>query len=119
VRPALGGSCRGVLGKYVAGRPAARRHSSFLLEGAKLGWPARAGRILLLFVSTNQLGFLGLPDLVTVCDIPAQGLIGSIRILIPTSCNFFSGSSSLKTRKLSVLGLEQWVTDREVLPECA
>jgi hypothetical protein len=30
-------------------------------------------------------------DLLTgVCDIPAQGLIGLIRILIPTSCNFFS-----------------------------
>jgi hypothetical protein len=50
------------------------------------------------------------------CDIPAQGLIGLIRILIPTSCNFFSGSASLKTPKLSVLGFERWVTDREVLP---
>jgi hypothetical protein len=29
------------------------------------------------------------------CDILAQGLIGLIRILIPTSCNFFSGSPSL------------------------
>jgi hypothetical protein len=29
-----------------------------------------------------------------VCDIPAQGLIGLIRILIPISCNFFSGSPS-------------------------
>jgi hypothetical protein len=53
------------------------------------------------------------------CDIPAQGLIGLIRILIPTSSNFFSGSPSLKTPKLSVLGLERWVTDREVLPGCA
>jgi hypothetical protein len=31
-------------------------------------------------------------------------LIGLIRILIPTSCNFFSGSPSLKTPKLSVFG---------------
>jgi hypothetical protein len=54
-----------------------------------------------------------------VCDIPAQGLIGLIRILISTSCNFFSGSPSLKTPNLSVLGLERWVTDREVLPGCA
>jgi hypothetical protein len=53
------------------------------------------------------------------CDIPAQGLIGMIRILIPITCNFFSGSPSLKTPKLSVLGLERWVTDREVLPGCA
>jgi hypothetical protein len=53
------------------------------------------------------------------CDIPAQGLIGLIRILISTSCNFFSRSPSLKTPKLSVLGLERWVTDREVLPGCA
>jgi hypothetical protein len=54
-----------------------------------------------------------------VCDIPAQGLIGLIRILIPISCNFFSGSSSQKTPKLSMLGLKRWVTDREVLPGCA
>jgi hypothetical protein len=53
-----------------------------------------------------------------VCDIPAQGLIGLIRILKPTSCNFFSGTPSLKTPKLSVLGLERWVTDRKVLPGC-
>jgi hypothetical protein len=52
-------------------------------------------------------------------DIPAQGLIGLIRIPIPKSCNFFSGSPSLKTSKLSVLGLERWVTDREILPGCA
>jgi hypothetical protein len=50
-----------------------------------------------------------------VCDILAQGLIGLIRILIPISCNFFSGSPSLKTLKLSVLGSERWVTNREVL----
>jgi hypothetical protein len=54
-----------------------------------------------------------------VCDIPAQGLIGLIRILTPTSCNFFSGSPSLKTPKLNVLGLERSVTNREVLPGCA
>jgi hypothetical protein len=54
-----------------------------------------------------------------VCDIPTQGLIGLIRILISTSCNFFYGSPSLKTPKLSVLGLERWVSDREVLPGCA
>jgi hypothetical protein len=54
-----------------------------------------------------------------VCDILDQGLIGLIRILIPTICNFFSGSPSLKTPKLSVLGLEQLVTIREVLPGCA
>jgi hypothetical protein len=53
------------------------------------------------------------------CDIPTQGLIGLIRILIPTSCNFFSRIPSLKTPKLSVIGLERWVTDREVLPGCA
>jgi hypothetical protein len=50
-----------------------------------------------------------------VCDIPAQGLIGLIRILIPISCNFFFGSPSPKTPKLSVLDLERWVTDWEVL----
>jgi hypothetical protein len=54
-----------------------------------------------------------------VCDISAQGLIGLIWILIPTSCNFFSGSPSRKTPKLSMLSLERWVTDREVLPGCA
>jgi hypothetical protein len=54
-----------------------------------------------------------------VCDIPVQGLIELIRILIPISCNFFSGSPSLKTPKLSLLGLERWVTDREVLLGCA
>jgi hypothetical protein len=53
------------------------------------------------------------------CDIPAQGLIGLIRLLIPINCNFFSGSPSLKTPKLSMLGLERWVTGREVLPGCA
>jgi hypothetical protein len=47
-----------------------------------------------------------------VCDIPAQGLIGLIRILIPISCNLFSESPSLKTPELSVLGLERWVTDK-------
>jgi hypothetical protein len=56
---------------------------------------------------------------VGVCDILAQGLIGLIRILIPISCNFFSGSPSPKTPKLSVLDVEQWVTDREVLLGCA
>jgi hypothetical protein len=35
--------------------------------------------------------------LCSLCDIPAQCLIGLIRILIPISCNFFSGSPSLKT----------------------
>jgi hypothetical protein len=30
------------------------------------------------------------------------------RILISTSCNFFSGSSSEKNSRLSVLGLEQY-----------
>jgi hypothetical protein len=47
----------------------------------------------------------------TIYDIPTQGLIGLIRILIPISCNFFSGSPSLKLPKLSVFGLERWVTD--------
>jgi hypothetical protein len=56
---------------------------------------------------------------VGVGDILAQGLIGFIRILIPLSCNFFFGSPSPKTPKLSVLDQEQWVTDREVLPGCA
>jgi hypothetical protein len=46
-------------------------------------------------------------DVPTLCDILAQGLIGLIRILIPTSCNFFSGNPSLKTSMLSVLGLER------------
>jgi hypothetical protein len=45
-------------------------------------------------------------ELVEDCDILAQGLIGLIRILIPISCNFFSGSPSLKTPKLSVLSLK-------------
>jgi hypothetical protein len=57
--------------------------------------------------------------LLRYCDIPAQGLIVLIRILISISCKFFSGSPSLKTPKLSVLGLERWATDREVLPGCA
>jgi hypothetical protein len=35
-----------------------------------------------------------------VCDIPAQGLIGLIRILIPISCNFFSESPSQKNSKV-------------------
>jgi hypothetical protein len=42
-----------------------------------------------------------------------------IRILIQTSCNFFFGSPSPKTPKLSMLDPERWVTGREVLPECA
>jgi hypothetical protein len=56
---------------------------------------------------------------VGVCDTLAQGIKGLIRILIAISCNFFSGSPSLKTPKLSVLDLEQWVTDRQVLPRSA
>jgi hypothetical protein len=35
-----------------------------------------------------------------VCDIPGQGLIGLIRILIPTSCNFFFGSPSQENSKV-------------------
>jgi hypothetical protein len=54
-----------------------------------------------------------------VCDIPAQGLIGLIRILISTNCNFFSKSPSQNNSKVKRLGLERWVTDREVLPGCA
>jgi hypothetical protein len=54
-----------------------------------------------------------------VYDILSQGIIGLLRILIPISCNFFSGSPSPKTPTLSVLDLEQWVTDREVFPRCA
>jgi hypothetical protein len=34
------------------------------------------------------------------CDIPAQALIGLIRILIPISCNFFSESPSQKNSKV-------------------
>jgi hypothetical protein len=40
-----------------------------------------------------------------VCDILAQRLIGLIRILIPTSCNFFFQKPIQKS-------LERWVTDR-------
>jgi hypothetical protein len=42
-----------------------------------------------------------------VYDILAQGIKGLIRILIPISCNFFSGTPSPETPKLSVLDLEQ------------
>jgi hypothetical protein len=35
-----------------------------------------------------------------VCDIPAQGLIGLIRILISTNCNFFSRSPSQNNSKV-------------------
>nr|ABA97121.1 Thioredoxin family protein [Oryza sativa Japonica Group] len=35
------------------------------------------------------------------CDIPAQGLKRINRILIPTSCNFFSGSRSRKNSKVT------------------
>jgi hypothetical protein len=39
------------------------------------------------------------------CDIPAQGLIGLIRILIPISCNFFSKSPSQKNSKVKLAWL--------------
>jgi hypothetical protein len=48
----------------------------------------------------------------SMCDIPAQGLKGLIRILIPISSNFFPEAHHKKTPKLSVLRLERWVTDR-------
>jgi hypothetical protein len=44
---------------------------------------------------------------VGVCDILAQCLIELIRIRVPISCNFFSGSPSAKTPKLSLLDLEK------------
>jgi hypothetical protein len=53
------------------------------------------------------------------CDMLTQGLIVLIRILILISCNFYSGSPSPKTPKLSVLDLKRWVTDREILLGCA
>jgi hypothetical protein len=54
-------------------------------------------------------------------DIPGLGLIDEdVDLLWGGVCdNLFSGSPSLKTPKLSVLGLKRWVTDQEVLPGCA
>jgi hypothetical protein len=53
------------------------------------------------------------------CQHPGPELNRINRIPIPTSCNFFFESPSSQNSKLSVLDLERWVTDREILPGCA
>jgi hypothetical protein len=53
---------------------------------------------------------------------PGLGLNRIDRILISTSCNFFSGSSSPKNSEVKCAwpgAIWGWVTDREVLPGCA
>lgn len=49
------------------------------------------------------------------CNTSAQGLIRLIKIVIPTSCNFFQNSFE-RTIRLSVFGPELWVTHREIFP---
>ena len=56
------------------------------------------------------------------CDTPAHGFNRIDRILISTSCNFFSGSRSRKNSKVKRAwpgAISGWVTDRELLPGCA
>ena len=56
------------------------------------------------------------------CDTPSQGLNRINRILIQTSCNFFSGSRSPKNSEVKRAWSREiwgWVTDREVLSVCA
>jgi hypothetical protein len=52
------------------------------------------------FVDGSTMDVLRQEDLVGLCDMPAQGLIGLIRILIPTSYNLFSGSPSRKNSEV-------------------
>jgi hypothetical protein len=53
------------------------------------------------------------------CNIPAQGLTGLIGYSYQQVATSFLEAHLERTPKLSVLGLERWVTDREVLPGCA
>ena len=50
------------------------------------------------------------------CNIPAQGLIGLIGYSYRQVATSFLEARLLRTPRLSVIGLERWVTDREVLP---
>jgi len=54
--------------------------------------------------------------------IPGQGFNRINRIIIPTNCNFFSGSQSPKNSEVKRAWPGEiwgWVTDREVLSGCA
>ena len=53
------------------------------------------------------------------CNTRAQGLIGLIGYSYQQVATSFLEAHLLRTPRLSVLGLERWVTDREVLPGCA
>ena len=50
------------------------------------------------------------------CNTPAQGLIGLIGYSYQQVATSFLEAHLLRTPRLSVFGLERWVTDREVLP---
>jgi hypothetical protein len=56
---------------------------------------------------------------VTTCNIPTQGLTGLIGYSYQEVATSFLEAHLERTLKLSVLGLERWVTDQEVLPGCA
>jgi hypothetical protein len=53
------------------------------------------------------------------CNIPAQGLTGLIGYSYQQVTTSFQEAHLQRTPKLSVLGLERWVTNRKVLPGCA
>jgi hypothetical protein len=50
-----------------------------------------------------------------ICNIPAQGLTGLIGYSYQQVATSFPEVHLERTPKLSVLGLDRWVTDREVL----
>jgi hypothetical protein len=54
-----------------------------------------------------------------LCNILAQGLTGLIGYSYQQVATSFPEAHLERTLKLSVLGLERWVTDREILPGCA
>ena len=66
---------------------------------------------LLFAGALKELG-LGIGD----CNTLAQGLIGLIGYSYQQVATSFLEAHLLRTSRLSVLGLERWVTDREVLP---
>jgi hypothetical protein len=53
------------------------------------------------------------------CNIPTLGLTGLIGYSYQQVATSFLEAHQQRTPKLSMLGLERWVTDREVLPGCA
>ena len=59
------------------------------------------------------------PRVLQRCNTPAQGLIGLIGYSYQQVATSFLEAHLLRTPRLSVLGLERWVTDWEVLPGCA